>query len=351
MWPSAPLLKQKDLIAACFRDQETVRLLQATSRDSSPPKDVPPTCDTATAVSLFFAHIRTNTAHSDQCLYLPSSSYLCDYVSFMCQRRILCRARLKQCELISLVTLGQCASAQHYSSEMYVELDLQEMNTCTHANQITVFFRLLMIYRRMRTRWCALLYSTTALTASGFSKLRCSFPITVFSFTLTRSDTITSPAISARVFLRAGAVDKTLVIVDGAMHVIWWERNATRRAFFMHMLVWMLARLGAPGVAPQVPATEIRLPTAPCTEPASDVQTHVRAASTADVLPEVSPEQRPVFATLATPEEESEVWILAPPFALLQSTIALRCCPVAGAGPCLPSPRRHSTRDPAARPH
>ena len=89
---------------------------------------------------------------------------------------------------------------------------------------------------------------------------------------------------SARVFLRAGSADKTLVVVEGALHSIWWERHATRRTYFLHMLDWMLARAGGAGAPPP------------------DAFADAPAVATTPSVPPPS-----AHAFLATPEEEAEV--------------------------------------------
>lgn len=70
------------------------------------------------------------------------------------------------------------------------------------------------------------------------------------------ADTVTSSTASTLFFLRAHSTDKTLVVVHGGLHVLWWERHATRRAFFLHMLEWMLDRVASISLVVESPTAE-----------------------------------------------------------------------------------------------
>jgi alpha-beta hydrolase superfamily lysophospholipase len=58
-------------------------------------------------------------------------------------------------------------------------------------------------------------------------------------------DKITSPAASARLFEVSESLDKTMILYEGAFHVMWCESIDTREHILHNWLDWLLQRMGA----------------------------------------------------------------------------------------------------------
>jgi hypothetical protein len=57
-------------------------------------------------------------------------------------------------------------------------------------------------------------------------------------------DVVTSWSISEAFYHGAGSTDKTMVIYEGAYHVLWWEPAAKRKEIYADMVQWMVDRIG-----------------------------------------------------------------------------------------------------------